>query len=38
LLHIAEYVVRRDPKKPHLEGLVAAHERLWQLRHPIDHP
>lgn len=33
LLHLIEKIVRRDPVKHHIEVLVAAHERLWLLRH-----
>jgi len=40
LLHILEIMVTRRPLTPdgnrrrNMEGLVAAHERLWYLRHP----
>src|SRR5215469_15226413 len=40
LLHILEMMLTRRPLTPDgtrrrdLESLVAAHERLWQLRHP----
>ena len=45
LLHILEMMLRRRPLTPDtnrrrsMESLVAAHERLWYLRHPTDeHP
>jgi hypothetical protein len=40
LLHILERMLRRRPLTPdgtrrrNMESLVAAHERLWHLRHP----
>lgn len=40
LLHILEMMLTRRPLTPdgtrrrNMESLVAAHERLWQLRHP----
>ena len=40
LLHILEMMLTRRPLPPdgtrrrNMESLVAAHERLWQLRHP----
>lgn len=36
LLALAETIVRRsvEPRRPQIEVLVAAHERLWELRHP----
>jgi hypothetical protein len=41
LLDVLEMMVRRPPppdgKRRNMESLVAAHERLWLLRHP-DHP
>jgi hypothetical protein len=33
LLKLAEIAVRHDDNKRHIEGLVAAHERLWELKH-----
>ena len=45
LLHILEMMLTRRPLTPdgtrrrNMESLVAAHERLWHLRHPdTDHP
>ena len=41
LLHVLEMMVSRRPLNPdgsrrkNMESLVAAHERLWHLRHPI---
>jgi len=41
LLHILEMMLTRRPLTPdgtrrrNMESLVAAHERLWHLRHPI---
>ena len=43
LLHILEIMVTRRPLTPdgnrrrNMEGLVAAHERLWYLRHPNSY-
>jgi len=40
LLNILEFMAKREPTLPTggerrvREGLVAAHERLWQMRHP----
>lgn len=40
LLHILEMMITRRPvafegnRRKNLESLVAAHERLWHLRHP----
>ena len=42
LLRVLEMMVGRDPtnqdgnRRPNLENLVAAHERLWTLRHPAE--
>ena len=42
LLHILEMMLTRRPLTPdgtrrrNMESLVAAHERLWHLRHPMD--
>ncbi len=42
LLHILEMMLKRRPLLPDnnrrrsMESLVAAHERLWHLRHPGD--
>ena len=42
LLRVLEMIVARDPtnqdgnRRPNLENLVAAHERLWTLRHPAE--
>ena len=42
LLHILEMMLTRRPLTPdgtrrrNMESLVAAHERLWHLRHPND--
>jgi hypothetical protein len=42
LLHILEVMLKRRPVNPDtnrrrtMESLVAAHERLWYLRHPGD--
>lgn len=42
LLHVLEMMVARRPLTPdgsrrrNMESLVAAHERLWHLRHPIS--
>jgi hypothetical protein len=42
LLHILEMMLTRRPLTPdgtrrrNMESLVAAHERLWHLRHPIS--
>jgi len=42
LLHVLDFMAIRHPNLPTgrerrvQEGLVAAHERLWQIRHP-DH-
>lgn len=41
LLHVLEMMVSRRPLNPdgsrrkNMESLVAAHERLWHLRHPM---
>lgn len=43
LLHILEMMLTRRPLTPdgtrrrNMESLVAAHERLWYLRHPVSH-
>ena len=36
LLALAEMIMRRAivPRRQQIEVLVAAHERLWELRHP----
>ena len=42
LLRVLEMIVDRDPtnrdgyRRPNLDSLVAAHERLWSLRHPAE--
>ena len=42
LLRVLEMMVVRDPanqdgdRRRNLDGLVAAHERLWTLRHPAE--
>jgi len=42
LLHILEVMLKRRPltadtnRRRSMESLVAAHERLWHLRHPTD--
>jgi hypothetical protein len=42
LLHILEQMLKRRPtssdtnRRRSMESLVAAHERLWYLRHPSD--
>ena len=42
LLHILEMMLTRRPLTPdgtrrrNMESLVAAHERLWYLRHPVS--
>jgi len=42
LLHILEMMLTRRPLTPdgtrrrNMESLVAAHERLWHLRHPLN--
>ncbi len=42
LLHILELMLKRRPvttdtnRRRSMESLVAAHERLWHLRHPTD--
>jgi hypothetical protein len=42
LLHILEIMLKRRPlsadtnRRRTMESLVAAHERLWHLRHPSD--
>ena len=42
LLHILEQMLQRRPsvtdtnRRRSMESLVAAHERLWYLRHPAD--
>ena len=42
LLHILEIMLKRRPvtsdtnRRRTMESLVAAHERLWHLRHPTD--
>ena len=42
LLHVLEMMLTRRPLNPdgtrrrNMESLVAAHERLWQLRHPYS--
>ncbi|WP_376090863.1 hypothetical protein ACE7GA_20650 [Roseomonas sp. CCTCC AB2023176] len=44
LLRVLELMLTRRPVSPdanrrkNLEGLVAAHERLWMLRHPDERP
>ena len=44
LLHILELMLKRRPlttdtnRRRSMESLVAAHERLWHLRHPTDEP
>lgn len=44
LLHILELMLKRRPvtadtnRRRSMESLVAAHERLWHLRHPLDEP
>lgn len=44
LLHILEAMLKRRPLTPDLnrrrsmDNLVAAHERLWHLRHPSREP
>ena len=44
LLHILEVMLKRRPltadtnRRRSMESLVAAHERLWHLRHPTDEP
>ena len=43
LLHLLETMTTRRPRpedgnrRRSIEGLVAAHERLWHLRHPDSH-
>ncbi len=43
LLHILEMMLTRRPLTPdgtrrrNMESLIAAHERLWHLRHPNSH-
>jgi hypothetical protein len=40
LLHVLDMMMTRSPLTPdgtrrrHIEGLIAAHERLWHLQHP----
>ncbi|MGH7041926.1 MAG: hypothetical protein ACREFY_07325 [Acetobacteraceae bacterium] len=42
LLHVLEMMLARRPLTPdgsrrrNMESLVAAHERLWHLRHPVS--
>ena len=42
LLHILEQMLQRTPsttdtnRRRSMESLVAAHERLWYLRHPVE--
>ncbi len=42
LLHILEQMLQRKPsttdtnRRRSMESLVAAHERLWYLRHPVE--
>ena len=42
LLRVLEMIVDRDPtnrdgyRRPNMDSLVAAHERLWTLRHPAE--
>ena len=44
LLHVLELMLTRKPlpqqtgRRRNMEHLVAAHERLWQLRHPPAEP
>jgi hypothetical protein len=44
LLHVLEMMLTRRPLTPdgtrrrNMESLVAAHERLWHLRHPGEEP
>ena len=42
LLHVLEQMLKRRPttsdsnRRKSMESLVAAHERLWYLRHPVE--
>ena len=44
VLHVLEMMLTRRPLNPdgsrrrNMESLVAAHERLWHLRHPATEP